>query len=252
MKLLSNLIFITCLLVLIACENEKNTFMDQPSIYIKGDPDQQATADSVLFSFKKSDKTVETYDLNVVIYTTGVVSENPRTFDLEVVSSGTNVTSDDYSIGKMELLAGAYYATVPITVNRTVGGLDLTQEIATLTLRVKANENFEVGAEEYMQFKLCWCDYLIQPAWWTLYGFTFDAGPFTQARYQFILDYYGDVDLFEMGIVDPITGYAADYNKQYAFIAELIELLNEYNATHEEPYLNDNGEPLEFGSGLTY
>ena len=52
-----------------------------------------------------------------------------------------------------------------------------------------------------------WCDYLIQPAWWQV-GFTNVAGPFTQARYKFILDYYGDVDLFELGMIDPNTGYS--------------------------------------------
>ena len=134
-------------------------------------------------------------------------------------------------------------------MKRKVEGIDLAEQVASLTVRVKANENFEEGPEEYAVYKFVWCDYLIQPAWWQV-GFTNVAGPFTQARYKFILDYYGDVDLFELGMIDPNTGYSDDGNKLYAFIAELIDLLNEYNATHDEPYMNDNGDPLEIGSGL--
>ena len=237
------------LMTLFACENEKNTFSDNPSIYIGGDKEQNATADSVIFSFKKYDDAVQSYDLNLMVYVTGVVSDRARTFALEVLEDGTNVSSNDYTLGDMEIPAGAYYATLPVTVKRKVEGMDLSEQVASLTVRVKANENFEEGPEENAVYKFVWCDYLIQPAWWQV-GFTNVAGPFTQARYKFILDYYGDVDLFELGMIDPNTGYSDDGNKLYAFIAELIDLLNEYNATHDEPYMNDNGDPLEIGSGL--
>lgn len=239
------------LLVLTACENEKNTFSGNPSIYLGGDAEQEATADSVLFSFKKQDQSMTSHDLNLKVYTTGVPVDHNRTFEVEVVPEETNVSSSDYSIGKLEIPANAYYAVIPITVNRKIDHLDLSKETATLTLRVKANEFFSEGPEEKSRFKFVWCDYLTQPAWWTPYGFASYAGPFSQARYQFILDYYGDVDLFELGMVDPNSGYMSDSNKLYAFIAELIDLLNEYNATHEEPYLNDNGEPLKIGASLS-
>ena len=179
-----------------------------------------------------------------------MVSDRARTFVLEVLEDGTNVSSNDYTLGDMEIPAGAYYATLPVTVKRKVEGMDLSEQVASLTVRVKANENFEEGPEENAVYKFVWCDYLIQPAWWQS-GFTNVAGPFTQARYKFILDYYGDVDLFELGMIDPNSGRSDDDNKLYAFIAELIDLLNEYNATHDEPYMNDNGDPLEIGTGLT-
>ena len=249
MKIFKYVILGAILMALFACENEKNTFSDNPSIYIGGDKEQNATADSVIFSFKKYDDAVQSYDLNLMVYVTGVVSDRARTFALEVLEDGTNVSSNDYTLGDMEIPAGAYYATLPVTVKRKVEGIDLAEQVASLTVRVKANENFEEGPEEYAVYKFVWCDYLIQPAWWQV-GFTNVAGPFTQARYKFILDYYGDVDLFELGMIDPNTGYSDDGNKLYAFIAELIDLLNEYNATHDEPYMNDNGDPLGIGSGL--
>ena len=250
MKIFKYVILGAILMTLFACENEKNTFSDNPSIYIGGDKEQNATADSVIFSFKKYDDAVQSYDLNLMVYVTGVVSDRASTFVLEVLEDGTNVSSNDYTLGDMEIPAGAYYATLPVTVKRKVEGMDLSEQVASLTVRVKANENFEEGPEENAVYKFVWCDYLIQPAWWQS-GFTNVAGPFTQARYKFILDYYGDVDLFELGMIDPNSGRSDDDNKLYAFIAELIDLLNEYNATHDEPYMNDNGDPLEIGTGLT-
>ena len=225
MKIFKYVILGAILMTLFACENEKNTFSDNPSIYIGGDKEQNATADSVIFSFKKYDDAVQSYDLNLMVYVTGVVSDRARTFVLEVLEDGTNVSSNDYTLGDMEIPAGAYYATLPVTVKRKVEGMDLSEQVASLTVRVKANENFEEGPEENAVYKFVWCDYLIQPAWWQS-GFTNVAGPFTQAR-------------------------SDDDNKLYAFIAELIDLLNEYNATHDEPYMNDNGDPLEIGTGLT-
>ena len=211
MKIFKYVILGAILMTLFACENEKNTFSDNPSIYIGGDKEQNATADSVIFSFKKYDDAVQSYDLNLMVYVTGVVSDRARTFVLEVLEDGTNVSSNDYTLGDMEIPAGAYYATLPVTVKRKVEGMDLSEQVASLTVRVKANENFEEGPEENAVYKFVWCDYLIQPAWWQS-GFTNVAGPFTQARYKFILDYYGDVDLFELGMIDPNSGRSDDDN----------------------------------------
>ncbi len=251
MGIMKYLVFALLAGVACACENDKNTFSDTPSIYLGGDSEQGATADSVLFSFKKLDIATQTYDLNVMVYTTGVTTGYARTFDLEVVKEESNVSPEDYSIGKMEIPANSYYAKIPVTVKRQVAGLDLSKENACLTLRVKANENFEAGAEEKEQYKLLWCNYLIEPAWWNL--FAFYGGPFSRARYQFILDYYGDVNLYEMGVAREGASAPDNYSVLFVFIAELIELLNDYNEQHPgEPYLNDNGQPLAFGEGLSY
>ena len=80
MKIFKYVILGAILMALFACENEKNTFSDNPSIYIGGDKEQNATADSVIFSFKKYDDAVQSYDLNLMVYVTGVVSDRALTF----------------------------------------------------------------------------------------------------------------------------------------------------------------------------
>ncbi len=242
------------LLVLLfgACENEKATFSDLPSIYLGGDSEQNATGDSILFSFKKLESTAQTYDLNLMVYTTGVTVNHARKFELEVVNEESNVSSADYVIGAMEIPANSFYGKVPVTVNRQVAGLDLSQENARLTFRVKANENFEKGVQERGKYKLVWCDRLIKPTWWVTSVKNY-LGPFSQARYQFILDYYGDLDFNEMGYVVDGSYLNEKMSELFAIVNELIALLDEYNAQHPgEPYLNDNGKPLAFGTSLSY
>ena len=245
------LLFLIAWMGLISCENEKNTFSDRPSIYLGGDAEQSATTDSVIFSFKTGSDAVTQYNINLKVHLAGTAVNRERTFDLEVVGTASNAPTAAYSLGSFTLPANAYVATVPITVHRTVSGIDLTKETAYITLRVKENNEFVIGADEFSEYKISWCDYLLKPYWWGG-SMNYYCGPFSQARYKFILDYYGDVDLVEEGIVDS-SGNATDYAVFYAFVAELIELLNEYNATHATPYMNDDGvTPLRFGSSLTY
>jgi hypothetical protein len=235
-----------------SCENEKNTFSDRSSIRIGGDSEQSATADSVIFSFQTQGEEITRYDVNLKVYIAGTSAGTDRSFVLEIVDTASNAPVSAYALGAFTIPANAYEATIPVTVNRTVSGIDLTQNTAYLTFQVKENENFAVGAEEYARYKIVWCDYLIKPAWWKQGVMDSYVGPFSQARYKFILDYYGDLDLFEMGIAND-GAYPADYDKLFALSTDLINLLNGYNATHATPYMNDDGvTPLKFGTGLTY
>ena len=198
------------------------------------------------FRFNFFDETLTNYDVNLVVNIAGEASSSARTFELEVVQEKTNVSSTDYTIGEFEIPANAYEAKIPVNVKRNVSGLDLSEENARLTFRVKESDNFGVGAEEYSEYTIAWCDYLIEPTTWSIIRYY--IGPFTQARFKFIIDYTGYT---EFSAFSPDGNI--DYNKIYNFQGQLIGLLNEYNEAHPgAPYLNDNGQPLEFGSGLTY
>ena len=154
-----------------------------------------------------------------------------------------------FVIDEAHMYRGSSGGEVALLIRRLFHKLGITRDRVQFILTTASMPDRD-QEDKNAVYKFVWCDYLIQPAWWQS-GFTNVAGPFTQARYKFILDYYGDVDLFELGMIDPNSGRSDDDNKLYAFIAELIDLLNEYNATHDEPYMNDNGDPLEIGTGLT-
>jgi hypothetical protein len=228
------------------CENDDYLYKDVPRIYLSGDAAQGATADSLFFSFRLYDFETSQYDLHVVANIMGGASSEERGFTLEVVDSLTNVPASAYSVGNTAMPAGAFQQVVKVTVNRTVAGMDLAQENARLTFRVVPNDHFQAGEMAMSTYSLVWCDYLIRPESWT--AINYYIGPFSQARYKFILDYTGYSDF---------TEFTGNYNKILWLQGILLKHLEEYNADPANadrpegwPYANDNGEPLRFGSGL--
>lgn len=231
-----------------SCENDPYLYQGNALIWLSGDDAQSATTDSVVYSFMLEEYTVTKYDLHVQAHLTGNAVDYDRHFRLEVVDSLTNVPASAYVIGETVLAAGANVATVNVTVSREVDGLDLENENAYLTLQVVDSDELLAGAEEFRQYKLVWCDYLTEPSSWSYIAS--DIGPFTKARYKFIIDNFGYTDFEE---------FNGQYNMIFSLQAMCIEALEEYNSNPENagrvegwPYLNDNGEPLEFGSGLSY
>ncbi|MDR0766239.1 MAG: DUF4843 domain-containing protein [Odoribacteraceae bacterium] len=233
--------------IVAACENEYNTYSDIPRVYLSGDPAQQATADSTYFSFRLLDFSIQEYDLNLVVHLAGEASAAERAFTLEIVDSLTNVPATAYSVGALVFPANAHVAVVPVTVKRAVEGLDLSRENARVTFRVTANEHFGEGVAEDRTYTLAWCDYLTLPPTWSVINFY--IGPFSQARFKFIIDHTGYTD-FE--------GFRNNYSMIMWLQGRLVKLLDDYNADPANsgrpegwPYKNDNGEPLQFGQGLT-
>ncbi len=233
-------------LLFMSCENEEYLYKGTDSIWLSGDPAQQATTDSVLYSFRLYSSEVKEQTMNLVVNLTGDAVDHDRTFKLDVVNEETNVAPGDYEIGSTVLPAGKFKVTVPIKVKRTANGLDLTKKAAKLTLRVSTTEDLGVGRTERNKYSILWCDYLIRPASWD--AINYYIGPFSQARYKFIIDFTGYTDF---------TEFNGDYNRIIGFQGLLLKLLNKYNtdpanANREEgwPYMNDNGEPLQFGQGL--
>lgn len=248
MKKLLYMIVPMLLLGAVSCENDGKYYSDSDTLWLAGDSAQLAKPDSVLYSFRLYDFSTQTADINLVVNVAGYAADRDRTFTLEVVADKTNVAATDYKIGTLVVPKGAYKVTVPITANRTIPGLDMTKTAAKLTLRVTGNENFGPGATEHKQYSIMWCDYLTQPPTWS--NISYYIGPFSQARYKFIIDYTGYTDF---------TEFSGNYNKQFWLQSNCIRMLNEYNADPANagrpegwPYQNDNGQPLQFGSGLPY
>ena len=234
-------------LVIISCDNDEYLYKaSTDTIWLSGDPAQEAKEDSVLYSFKIYSSDVREQTMNLIVNLTGEVADHDRSFMLEVVPEETNVTPDDYEIGPTILPAGKYKVTVPIKVKRTAKNVDLARTAAKLTLRVATTDELGIGRSERAKYSIMWCNYLIRPASWD--NIQFYIGPFSQARFKFIIDFTGFTDF---------NDFYRDYNRIIGFQGLLLKLLEKYNndpanAGREEgwPYMNDNGEPLQFGEGL--
>ncbi len=203
---------------------------------------QSYTVDSLESSFKRLPARQQTDTLYVTAYLTGLPSAEDRPFQLEAVVDSSNVPADAYKIGAAVLPANAFSAMVPVVVQRNAGELDLAKVKARLVVRLVPNAFFLTGVPGTEEFKLLWSDFLPEPPEWgrlVLY-----LGPFSQARYKFILDFYGEIDF---------QRFVGNINLDLGLQSTLRKILRDYNAdptnagrTEGWPYLDDNGSPLTF------
>lgn len=250
-KVVTGILFLlpaSATLLTTGCENEEFYYQDTDKIWLSGDIEQLATKDSTLVTFALEDKSTTTYDVNLIANLTGAMSDHDRSFKLVVVDSLTNVPSDVYQLGKCVLPANQTKVTVPVTVKRNVSGLDLKKQLAKVTFRVVEDSELKPSVDDRLTYSIVWCDYLIRPASWDVINWY--LGPFSQARYRFIIDQTGITDFSE---------YERNYSWIIGFQSLMMGLLEKWNndptnanSEYGWPYLNDNGELLKYGENLPY
>lgn len=181
--------------------------------------------------------------LYVVANVSGQAAMWDRPITLEVVEEKTNVPASCFDLGMSFMPANAFKTNIPVIIKKNVPGMDLQKEVAYVTFRIIPNDYFLVGDSEMTEFKVVWCDFLARPESWT-YWITTYLGPFSQARYKFIIDNTGIIEF---------DRYESDFNGSQALVSELRKLLAAYNADSSNvgrpegwPYKDDDGSDLTF------
>jgi hypothetical protein len=222
------------------CENKENLYSDVPRVWV-GEGTVEARVDSVVYSFKMIDATQQADTLYVPLHVIGNSAPVDRPVAVEVVEETSNIPSSTYTIGEASIPANAFHGQIPVVIQRAVPGLDLTSESARLALRLVVNDQFELGIPGTVTFTVIWCDFLTQPATWSLISV---IGPFSQARYKFIIDTTGETEF---------SAYEKGQYRVRSLLYRLREALAEYNADPSNagrpegwPYLDDDGTPLIF------
>ncbi len=234
-------------------KNETKTFDDKPSLWLSGDTALRPTADSMIFSFSNVRPDEMTHDVKLGVNVTGYASNEDRTFNLEVVADKTNVTAADYSIGELVVPAGSTKAYIPVTVHRKMSNpewdlSDVEQVAARLTVRLLPSDDFQVGASERKEYAIWWHDRLTRPSKWGVVESY--LGLWTVYRHTFLIEVVGIGDDFNAFIAD----YEGKPSRLYGLQTWCTRLLNEYNATHPQPYPNptpnylDDEDLLIFGN----
>jgi hypothetical protein len=240
MKYLNYIIIALFGLSLSGCENGEYLYQDISSRIWLGETYRSGnliiTRDSTTLSFMMLDIAIEENTLYVTANVTGQKASVDRPFILEVVPEETNVSSDSYTIGATVIPADSFIVRVPVIVKKNLTGLNLRNTMARLTLRFVPNENFLNAVPNTDTFRVLWCDFLTQPDSWS-YNIAQSLGAFSQARYKFIIDYAQETEFYR---------YQSNPMALQALQSYLRKTLAEYNASHADPYLNDNGEPLTF------
>jgi hypothetical protein len=232
------MILIALLGLLAGCENKENFYSDIPRVWV-GEGTVQARLDSVVHSFKMIDATLQADTLYIPLHVMGNSAPVDRPVTVEVVTETSNAPAPAYTIEEASIPANAFHGQIPVVIQRTAPGLDLTSESARLALRLVANEHFETGIPGTSTYTVIWCDFLAQPATWSAIAV---VGPFSQARYKFIIDVTGET---EFGAYRAFRARTLLYT--------LREALAGYNADPANagrpegwPYRDDDGTPLVF------
>jgi hypothetical protein len=225
----------------IGCENDEYLYNDVSRLWI-GSEKSNARVDSLVHSFQMLGASQQEDTLFIPVNVMGNRAGIDRPFAVEVVTEESNVPSNACTIGTTIIPANSFQGIVPIVIRRAVSGLDLTREQARVTLQLVANEYFELGIPGTSTYKVIWCDFLIEPATWSLIRGV--IGTFSQARYRFIMDVTGETEF---------SAYEKGYTKTRSLLQKLRKALNDYNADPANagrpegwPYLNDDGNPLTF------
>lgn len=229
------------------CENKEYLYCDESSRIWLGLYDTIGNLiyfrDSVQFSFMLSDNGLAEDTLYIMAHVTGLSAAQDRPFRLEVIEEETNVSDSYYRLGDPVVPANALEAAVPVIVSKNIPGLNLREESARVAFRFVPNEYFLAGEYDLTYFKVVWCNFLTIPDTWT-YWITSHLGPFSQARYKFIIDHTGIMDF---------SRYEFNSGATTALVAKLREYLAGYNADpanrdREEgwPYKDDDGSDLKF------
>ncbi|MBO9561133.1 MAG: DUF4843 domain-containing protein [Niastella sp.] len=198
--------------------------------------------DSAVTTFMLKPATAESDTLYIAANLTGKPAAIDLPFVLEVVKDSSNVSPADYTLGATIMPANSFVAMIPVIVKKNVPGLNLKKERAKLVFRFVPNEYFLNEQPNRNMFRLAWFDFLARPNSWSYIELF--VGPFSQARYRFIIDVLGETQF---------DRYRGNLNLQLAVQASLRKALKDYNedpanAGRPEgwPYLNDDGTPLTF------
>lgn len=233
-------------MVLQGCQNKEYLYQDVSARIWLGWRDTAGanlfTRDSSVLSFLLLPAEQETDTLYVFANVTGTTAPKDRPFKLEVDPAGTNVQPADYTIGEAVIPANSFSGKVPVTVKKNVTGIDTRKERAVLKLRLMPNEHFLRSVAGTDTFRVVWFNFLPRPESWSAVEGV--LGVFTQAKYKFIIDFFGESD-FEK--------YRGNINMALGLQSALRGLLQNYNANPANqgrpegwPYLNDDGTPLSF------
>ncbi len=161
-------------LVPTACNQEIEEF-DNAVNYISIDLPRQldqygkettTLVDSMIYSFGMDDASVKSHTFQVVINSAGLRTDYARSYKVVVDQESTTIGEEDWDATVLtgtEIDAGALWDTLKVTVKRTEV---LKTEWQSLSLRLEANEHFQLGAVERSKIKLTFTDILQQPSWW--------------------------------------------------------------------------------------
>lgn len=184
---------------------------------------------------------------------TGMPLDVPQSFSLEAVEGDTALV--DFSYAGYILAPGVNEAAFPIYINKTMDFSDFKDRNGYIVFKMKGNDVFAQGAEEYSRLYIVLKNGVGKPDNWDVATGSYQPlskyfGSYSDVKYSFIIQVTGmsNFQIYRTTVQNPeledsvITHLEAEYLKAKCKLA-----LQEYNSDPEKEDLKDeNGEPVIF------
>lgn len=186
----------------------------------------------------------------------GTLSDLDRTFQLEAYDGDLDEAEGSYALGSYTIKAGKTLGEFNITfdTSKLKNPQAFTQKDGHLKFRMKANDEFLLGATELQTLTIVLKNYLSKPDNWDTATYSMRPlsayfGEYSKVKYQFMIQELNMVD-FKISYNATIT-YDEETNtisNNYAnyLVSKMKLALQEYNETHETPLTDETGNIVTF------
>lgn len=246
---------LACILLVCSCQQEE---VDTYDVTRTGLNVWVGTAQGMIYDAVSYNYSYAYEEGSVTFYAriNGVPVNYDRTFTLEAYGDWADVVTPTIREEVYTLPAGAVFGTYAVHFNsQLLPSSELfTEEDGEIHFRVKPGDTFQMGAENMQSFTVTLRNRIAKPDNWDAANYPLVAlskyfGTYSRVKYQFIIEVTGLVDFTisyfastaineERNLISP--AYAV-------YLLQLVqEKLDEYNATHDTPLTDENGEPVTF------
>lgn len=195
---------------------------------------------------------------NVTFYAqiSGMPADHDRIFHLEAFGGDSAIVINTVRTEDYVIPAGEIGGTYQVHFNsQNLESPDLfTTEDGTISFRMVSDEEFAIGTEGRQSFTIILKNYLAKPDNWDAVNFPMQPlskyfGTYSRVKYQFMIEHLGMIG-FEINY-NATTAYNEETNvisTAYAtYLQQVMQrALNEYNATHDTPLIDEYGIPVTF------
>lgn len=186
----------------------------------------------------------------------GMPVDYDRTFTLEAFGDSLEQIAPTIRVEEYVMPAGAVFGEYKVFFNsqKLPSSTLFSESDGTVSFRLAANDTFETGSEGMQSFTVVLRNRIAKPDNWDSANYPQVAlskyfGTYSKVKYQFMIEH--------LGLIDFIISYSAStaidettntVSPAYAvYLQQLMqERLAQYNATHDAPLTDENGDIVIF------
>lgn len=186
----------------------------------------------------------------------GVPSDEDRTFTLEPFGDSIEQIIPTIRVEEYVIPAGAISGEYKVYFNsKNLPSADLFKTTdGCVSFRMKQNDTFDLGVENMQSFTVVLRNRIAKPSNWESANYPQVAlskyfGPYSDTKYRFMIEYLGLID-FKISYSASTALDEANNTVSTAYAVYLQQLMQEklaeYNAAHDTPLTDENGNVISF------